>query len=419
MKEDTFNIDNKVIHLVKTNKFKSNTIFINLSTKYSKKDYTYLLFLQKILLYSTKEYPSYRDLAIECEELYNASINAGFNVFKDFNTLSFRISSLNDKYSEEGNTEGLFSLLHEIIFNPLVENNSFNKDTFNVVRDLLINNINRFNEDKENYARVRMLEEYNYNSPLANRDCGDYDVLMEITPSNLYEYYKKLLDNSMIDIFVVGDIDSKEVTRLVKKHIPIKGQVVSFKTNYKEEPSDYNEIIEEDDINQSKLVLGVSLNEEDDFHKSYSFNLYSIILGGTPDSKFFRNIREKHSACYYASARAMRANNLMVIRSGIDFKNYKKVIDLMKKEMDDMKSGLFTEDDINVAKSYIKSSIESKDDDPNQIILGLITYNYYGISSDEEYISNIEKVTKEDIIKVANEVSINTIYLLKEVTNEN
>lgn len=418
MKEERFNIDNKVIHLVNTDKFKSNIISINFSSKYSKKDYTYLLFLKTILLYSTKKYPSYRDISIALEELYNAKLIGRFSIYKDFMTLCFRIKSLNDKYSDSSNTEGLFDLLHEIIFNPIVENNAFNKETFNIVKELLINSINRFNEDKENYAKIRMIEEYNYDSPLANRDCGDYDVLMSITPESLYEYYKKVIENSMIDIFVVGNINSKDIEKLVKEYMPIKGQKVSFDTDYIESPNSYNEAIEEDDINQSKLVIGVKLDEDDYFHQFYSFQLYSLILGGTPDSKFFKNIREKHSACYYAWANAMRANNLMIIRSGIDYKNYNKVVDLIKKEMEDMKSGNFTNDDIEVVKSYIKSDILQKYDNEDLIVNSLITYNYYGVKSDEEFINNIDKVTKEDILRVASRVSINTIYLLKEVTNE-
>ena len=418
MNEERFNIDNKVVHLVTTDKFKSNSIVINMSTKYSKKDYTYLLFLKTLLLYSTNKYPSYRDMAIACEELYNASLQGTFRVYKDYLTLSMSISSLNDKYSEKGNTEGLFSLLHEVLFNPLVKDESFDIESFNIVKELMINWINRFPEDKENYARVRMLEEYNYDDPLANRDSGYYEELETITPSNLYEYYKDFINKAMIDIYSVGDIDNKEINSLIKKYIPIKGIPVSFTDKYINEPSPYNEVIEEDDITQSKLVVGLSLNEEDIFHMNYSAYLYSVILGGTPDSKFFKNIREKNSACYYANARLMRSHNVIVLRSGIDYKNYDLVINLMKKEMDDMKNGKFTNDDINVARSFILSSIESKNDDPKAIINSLITYNYYDIKSDKEYIDNLNKVTKEDIIKVANEVNINTIYLLKEVTHE-
>lgn len=115
----------------------------------------------------------------------------------------------------------------------------------------------------------------------------------------------------------------------------------------------------------------------------------------------------------------MRANNLIVVRSGIDYKNYDLVINLIKQEMDNMKKGDFSEEDINVSKGFVKAGIESKNDDPTSIINSLITYNYYGIKNDEELISNIDKVSKEDIVRVANEVNINTIYLLKEVTHEN
>ena len=79
-----------------------------------------------------------------------------------------------------------------------------------------------------------------------------------------------------------------------------------------------------------------------------------------------------------------------------------------------MKKGIFTDEDIENAKKSIISGIRSIDDEQDTEI----TY-FFGKEitnekiSTEEYIKNINQVSKEDIIKIANSLQINTIYFLK------
>ena len=80
-----------------------------------------------------------------------------------------------------------------------------------------------------------------------------------------------------------------------------------------------------------------------------------------------------------------------------------------------MKKGDFTEEDIENAKKGIISTIDLIDDEQDTGI----TY-YFGQElsnnkiSPEEYKEIVQKVKKDDIVKIANSVSINTIYFLKD-----
>ena len=79
-----------------------------------------------------------------------------------------------------------------------------------------------------------------------------------------------------------------------------------------------------------------------------------------------------------------------------------------------MKNGDFTEEEVENAKKAIISSIKTIDDEQDTSI----TY-YFGQEmsgnqkSVDDYIERIEKITKEDVIQVANKVEINTIYFLR------
>lgn len=92
-------------------------------------------------------------------------------------------------------------------------------------------------------------------------------------------------------------------------------------------------------------------------------------------------------------------------------------LEIIRKQLEDMKNGVFTDEDIENAKKGIISGIKSIDDEQDTEI----TY-FFGQeltnskTSLDQYIEKIEKVTKQDIIDIANSISVNTVYFLKDLT---
>ena len=167
------------------------------------------------------------------------------------------------------------------------------------------------------------------------------------------------------------------------------------------------------EISQGKLVIGLDIDEETKESK-YVATIYNAILGGIPTSKMFQNVREKASLAYTASSSYLKHKNNIFVRCGIEISNYEKALELIKQQIEDMKKGEFTEEDINSAKTNIIATIKSIPDEQDTEIsyyfgqeLSEIKMNF------EEYEGNINKVTKQDIINFANKVKINTIYFLK------
>ena len=130
--------------------------------------------------------------------------------------------------------------------------------------------------------------------------------------------------------------------------------------------------------------------------------MYNAILGGTANSKMFQEVREKASLAYSAGSTYLRYKGNIFIKCGIEIKNYEKALEIIRKQLEDMKKGIFTDEDIENAKKSIISGIRSIDDEQDTEKI-----------STEEYIKNINQVSKEDIIKIANSLQINTIYFLK------
>ena len=173
------------------------------------------------------------------------------------------------------------------------------------------------------------------------------------------------------------------------------------------------EKIETMDVMQGKLVVGLDVNLQSEDEK-YNVMIYNTILGGSANSKIFQNVREKANLAYEASSRYFRYKDNIFINCGIEISNYEKALQLIKEQLEDMKNEKFTEEEVENAKKAIISSIKTIDDEQDTSI----TY-YFGQEmsgnqkSVDEYIERIGKVTKENVIQVANKVEINTIYFLR------
>jgi len=168
------------------------------------------------------------------------------------------------------------------------------------------------------------------------------------------------------------------------------------------------------EVTQGKLILGLDVDIDKEELK-YDTLLYNSILGGTANSKMFQNVREKAHLAYVASSNYLRHKNNIFINCGIEISNYEKALQLIRKQLEDIKNGDFTEEDIENSKRVIVATIRTIDDEQDTGI----SY-YFGQElaetkvSIEEYIEKVNNVQKENIINIANKVSINTVYFLRD-----
>lgn len=404
------------LHFIKTDIFKAITMKVIFHTPIIKEDITKRNILSDILLQSTKEYKTRRDLTIKSEDLYAADIYTSNQRVGNYIMTSFILQTLNDKYTEENNFEESIKFLHEIIFNPDVEEERFKEDKLELVKSNATLALNSIKEDAANYSLIRMSEAYDKTSPISYRMTGYLEDLDKITEENLYEYYERMLDNDYVDIFILGDINEKELLPIIKKYFKFK-KVKKRKASYylpNKKPRKRRLFAKETTKNsQSKLAIACPITKMTDYEKNYSLLLANIILGGTGDSKLFTEVREENSLCYTIRSNYNRLDNLMVINAGIDNVNFDKAVELITKNVQDMKKGKFTDSDINVAKEFYKTSAESLMESPSRIINEVLTEEILGVEPLSERVRKIEKVTKKDIMRACKKINMDTVFLLE------
>lgn len=404
------------LHFIKTDIFKTITMKVIFHTPIIKEDITKRNILSDIFLQSTKEYKTRRDLTIKSEDLYAADIYTSNQRVGNYIMTSFILQTLNDKYTEENNFEESIKFLHEIIFNPDVEEERFKEDKLELVKSNATLALNSIKEDAANYSLIRMSEAYDKTSPISYRMTGYLEDLDKITEENLYEYYERMLDNDYVDIFILGDINEKELLPIIKKYFKFK-KVKKRKASYylpNKKPRKRRLFAKETTKNsQSKLAIACPITKMTDYEKNYSLLLANIILGGTGDSKLFKEVREENSLCYTIRSNYNRLDNLMVINAGIDNVNFDKAVELITKNVQDMKKGKFTDSDINVAKEFYKTSAESLMESPSRIINEVLTEEILGVEPLSERVRKIEKVTKKDIMRACKKINMDTVFLLE------
>ena len=175
---------------------------------------------------------------------------------------------------------------------------------------------------------------------------------------------------------------------------------------------------EKQKISQSKLVLGMKIDKMTNFELRYVLNVYSYILGGGPDSKLFKTVREKNSLCYHISSSGVPLSSIMTITAGINKKDFKKALSLIKTEIINMKKGKFSNDDIIKAKVTYINSLKELEDNPDSILSLYSGIEYLGSDDIKDRLVKINKVSKKDVIKLASKIHLDTIYLLEGELDE-
>ena len=409
-------------HELNTNKFKTNLVAVFLTTKLTRENVTKNALISTILRRGSKSMPLQEEISKQMEEMYGASFDCGLDKIGDNQVLKFYMETINDDFIPQQKENMLKTTLEkilEIVFNPYIENGEFKKEYVEQEKNTIKHRIQGKIDNKARYALNRCIEEMYKDEPYGLYKFGYVEDLDAINGKNLYEYYQELIKNCKIDILVSGILPD-DIEEIIKENENIKNlqerepSYVMPKLTTKSEEKQ-NVVTESMEVTQGKLVLGLDIKLEIEKQK-YDALLYNAILGGSANSKMFQEVREKASLAYTAGSNYVRYKNNIFVKCGIEIKNYEKAMKIIRKQLEDMKTGNFTDEDIENAKKGIISTIKSIDDEQDTEITYFFGQELSGSKvSIDKYIEKIQKVSKEDIIKIANSITINTIYFLKNI----
>ena len=409
------------LNVIQTNKFKTNLIAIMLTTKLNRENVTKNALIPAVLRRGTKTLKTQEEINKKLEEMYGASLDCGLDKTGDNQVLKFYIETVNDEFLPQDSEDMLKKSLEQIfefVFNPYLENDGFKKEYVEQEKENLKQIIEGKIDNKARYALDRCIEEMYKNQPYGLYKYGYIEDMENINEKNLYEHYKKLISNCKIDIFVSGIVD-EEIENIIKENENIK-KLQDRNPEYNKieilsKKSEKENVVQESmEVTQGKLIIGMDLDVDNEDLR-YDIMIYNCIFGGSANSKLFQNVREKASLAYTASSSYYRFKNNIFINCGIEIKNYDKALEIIKQQIEDMKNGDFTEEEVENAKNGIIASIKTIDDEQDTEITYFFSQELSNSKCNiEQYMNNIRAVTREKVIDIANKVSINTVYFLKD-----
>ena len=410
-------------HFIKTDLYKTDLTCIIITTPLKRETVTLNALIPFMLRRGTKRLPNQSLLNKELENMYGAAFNCGIDKMGDNVVLKFYIESISSEYALDGENilEMNLNNLLDIVFDPVQNGELLNEEFLSLEKENLKKVINKKIDDKDSYSLDRCISSMYGDEKFGLYKFGYEEDVDKITIKDISDYYNWLIQNSKIDIFISGDIDTNKIEEFLKSNDNIKklrprieNYILNNEfTESKQIVENINEISEKMDVTQGKLVIGLDILSNMENLQIVSL-VYNSILGDGANSMMFQNVREKASLAYSARSTFVKQKLNIFIRCGIQIENYEKAVELIKVQLENLKKGEFTEEDVQNAKTYLISSLKNVAEEQDTEVIYYIGQEISKTNmSLEEYINKVEMVTKAQIVELANSIQINTIYFLR------
>lgn len=402
---------------VNTDKFKTNFINIDLYVPLGE-DLPAQYVLSSLLAHASRDYPTFKSFNSKVESLYGASFSSAINNYGDNVRLSFALELPDDRFALYGETFSAEAVdfLTNILLYPLCSDGKFDETAATREIRFTLEELEAKKNDKRSYAlsRLKQLmcgnEKYGVDSEWLENE------VRALTPERLFTAYKNLMSTAQIVVTACGTLSEEMLSEKIScfaKEIEnrnVKELTFEFVTEANEIRY-FNESMKM--MNQSKLVIGLRSGMENNTDNYYAYRIMTDVFGGGPYSRLFSNVREKLSLCYYCSARLIRQKGIIFVQSGIENENYGKALDEIFNQLQVMKNGEFTDEELESSKRALADAYCGVEDSPS----GVCTYFASQCFADEiisgkEEAKALLSVTREDVIKCAQKTVIDSVYLL-------
>lgn len=399
---------------IENNRFSTTHISVNLYLPLKAETVAVNALLPYVLSSCCKDYPDFSALNLRLSELYGADVGGVADKIGDTQVLKFFSFSVEDELIPDAVnlTDEACSLLFSMIFEPSVKNGSFLDADVERERRLTLEKIAGIINDKRTYAVSKIIAEMYKGEAFGKLKTGNYEDVLKITGKDLFTAWQEVIKTAQIRIQVIGKkLPEGLFERLKEKLEGFERSPIALNPSTPKKPN--NEIcrIEEKmDVAQGKLVMGFCTELVGNDKDTAFLAVFADLFGGGPYSKLFKNVREKFSLCYYCAARPNRTKGYLLVDSGVEPNNAKRAEEEILNQLEDIKKGDISAEDLAASVRSIKDSLICLND--SQAALD----NWYSMRlgdtpvSPEDFTAAIESVTIEDVIKASKMYTLDTVY---------
>ena len=406
------------IKFIKSNKFKSNSISLNIPIDIDEK-ITDLNLVSEMIKIGSKKYDPLKKLYSKLQEMYGTHFNCYVNKCGEVAVFTIYIEFLKDEYIDQNTSlwDEIINFLHEIFYNVLEEKGCFKEEFLKIEKENLRTNILSLVDSKNYYAYVKCEQISTKNEPYVNYIYGNVDRLEKINGKNLYEFYLNLRELPYYFV-IIGNFDEDRIKNMLYDKFG-KSLERKFNTdNNKFLKTDFTESYERFDITQTKLVINFKTPITIFNGDYYAFFVFNKILG-SGYSKLYREVRQKRSLVYYINSYYEKFKGMLSIECGIDDKNFDVTKEIILSEIQNISNGEISESEIENAKRSIRRllmSVQDKVSSMHSFIAPLYIFNKeFDIN---EFLKNIYSVDKNRIIDASKQIIKSAIFSVRPLEEE-
>ncbi|WP_336604246.1 EF-P 5-aminopentanol modification-associated protein YfmF [Paenibacillus sp. MMS18-CY102] len=407
------------LHVMPTKRFKTFAITLYAGMPLDEKQVTSTALLPFVLRRGTSRTPETIALRERLDDLYGAGF--GFDVFKrgDSQFIQFRMDVIHDQFVQTNESLLAASLRYmgEVVTEPALENGHFVSKYVDAEKETLRKRLESIINDKIRYAAERCVEVMCEDDPYRLHALGNRSDLPNLTAEALYERYHQWLNEAVFDLYVAGDTTLEEVQSIVAQSFKLpSGECGGYDVAPKLSNSgELKTVVEKMDVKQGKLNLGLRTGISYGDKDYATLLVYNGVLGAYPHSKLFLNVREKASLAYYASSRLDGHKGMMTIQSGIEIDKYEQAVAIIREQLADIEAGKLSELEITQTKAMLINHVREMQDSAYE----LIGYDFNAVFSGskrtgDQLIEQVNSVTADDIVRVAKQIELDTIYFLRD-----
>lgn len=403
-----------------TTKFKSSVLGMELLLPLKEETAALNAMIPSVLRRGTERYPDMEAISAALDELYGGSLEPMVRKKGETQCVGFVGSFLDDAYALDGTDilEPAARLLGELLLHPVTENGGFRADYVAGEKQNLINRIRAQVNDKRQYALIRVMEEMCGGEPFGVDKLGSEASAQAITGETLWAQYQQLLERAHIELYYCGSARPERVREALcgaLEGLPAGDRVPLTRPEGKKAPARPRTVEEALDVTQGKLSMGLRTGGINVWSEEFpALLLCNAVFGGTTTSKLFLNVRERLSLCYYASSQLEKMKGVMLVSSGVEFDKVEEAKAEILAQLDNCRQGNFEEWELESARRSVVSAYRSALDAQGQMEDFWLGQAAAGVEEDPEQLcARLERVTREQVVAVANRLELDTVYFLK------
>ncbi|MFB4158761.1 EF-P 5-aminopentanol modification-associated protein YfmF [Geomicrobium sp. JSM 1781026] len=416
---EQFNVGSLHVHWQPSDKYKTTTFVLQMKAPLEdEKTSAARALLTQVLQAGTKKYPSRREIRKHLDGLYGASFGADVGKKGEQHFVTFFAEVVHEQYLQSENeplAKEMLRFFLSVLFEPAEnDDGAFLDSIIKEEKQALISRVKSIADDKIRYANQRLVEEMCKEERYGIPPYGTATHIEDVDERALQDAYTDLLKTNAFDLFITGPGEREEIESVLNEYATqFTSKSVTSETKMQKAPEETREVVDHEDVQQAKLHMGFRVPFQASDNEYAAVLVTNGIFGAFPHSKLFVNVREKESLAYYAASRYEPYKGLVFAMAGIASDKYERAVTIIKEQLQELKNGNFTDEELQTTQYMLSNQILEQVDSAR----GSIDLLYQNVLTNkhrsvEDRVKEIQSVSREDVTRIASEITLDTVYLL-------